>query len=161
MPTKTVSLYCRVSTNQQTVANQEQELRVFCERQDWAVKTVYKDEGFSGRNDKRPALQQMIKDSRQGKCGDLIVCYKIDRIARSTIDLLQIMQTLNENGVGFCAASQGINTESSTGKMLVQLLGVISEFESTLIADRVKCGIQRARQECPDKSWGRPGLGSM
>ena len=159
MPTKTASLYCRVSTNQQTASNQERDLREFCTRQGWEIKKVYIDEGFSGRNDKRPALQQMLKDSQGGKCGDLIACTKIDRIARSTMDLLQIMQTLSESGVGFCSASQGINTQSSTGKMLVQLLGVISEFESSLIADRVRSGIKRSREDNPTKSWGRPRCG--
>jgi DNA invertase Pin-like site-specific DNA recombinase len=88
----------------------------------------------------------MLKDSAKGKF-DIVIVWKIDRLARSTSDLLHILQQLNTNGVGFVATTQAIDTTSSMGRMVVTFLSAIAEFERDTIVERVKAGIQRAKSE--------------
>jgi len=139
-----VALYLRVSTHQQTTENQKIELESYCKRQDWTIAKVYDDSGISGSKFNRPALQEMLKDATKGKF-QIVACYKIDRMARSTIDLLHILTQLKNAGVDFVSVTQAINTSSSAGRMLVSFLGAVAEFERDTIIDRVKSGLHRAR----------------
>ena len=141
---KKVAIYKRVSTNNQTTENQKLELESYCKRQGWQIAQVYDDSGFTGKNDKRPALQEMLADSMKGKFS-LVAVYKIDRLARSTIDLLRILNELRNAGVDFCSITQNIDTSTSYGKMVFTFLGAIAEFERDTIVERVKSGLNRAR----------------
>lgn len=153
---KRVALYLRVSTNQQTTENQRLELESYCKRQEWEVAKIYDDSGISGKNDDRPALQEMLADSVKSRFS-VVVCWKIDRIARSTINLLQILQQLRAAGVDFCATTQAIDTTNSAGRMLMTFLGAIAEFERETIVERVRAGLQRAKTN--GVRLGRPRVG--
>ena len=142
---KRVSLYIRVSTASQTTENQRRELEQYCQRQGWKVGKVYDDSGFSGSQNDRPALNQLMQDVRAGKAGDIVCVWKIDRLARSTSHLLSILNELKNAGVDFVSTTQAIDTTTSYGKMVLTFLGAISEFERDTIIERVKCGISRAR----------------
>lgn len=141
---KNVALYLRVSTSQQTVENQRLELEKYCERQGWVVAKVYEDSGISGKSADRPALQEMLKDAAKGRFAVLVV-WKIDRLARSVVDLLNILNSLRSHGVDFCSTTQAIDTTTSYGKMVLTFLGAIAEFERETIVERVKAGISRAK----------------
>ena len=154
---KTASLYLRVSTNGQSTESQLLELQKYCERMDWRVGKIYDDSGFSGKNAERPELKKMLKDARAGKAGDVIVVYKIDRIARSTSDLLNILNSLQSAGVDFAASSQAIDTTSAMGKMVLTFLGAIAEFERETTIERVKAGLERAKAD--GIKLGRPRVG--
>ena len=143
---KKAALYLRVSTASQTTENQRLELEAYCKRMDWTIAKVYEDSGLSGKNDDRPALQEMLADSLKGKFS-VVACYKIDRLARSTLDLLNILQRLHSAGVDFVSSSQAIDTTNSAGRMLMTFLGAIAQFERETIVDRVKSGMQRAKAE--------------
>jgi DNA invertase Pin-like site-specific DNA recombinase len=138
------ALYLRVSTNQQTVENQRLELDKYCERQGWSIIKVYNDTGISGSKHDRPALTEMLQDAAKGKFQVLVV-WKIDRLARSVIDLLNILMTLKNHGVDFCSTTQAIDTTTSYGKMVMTFLGAIAEFERETIIERVKVGLSRAK----------------
>jgi len=153
---KKVALYLRVSTNQQTTENQKLELEAYCKRQGWVIAKTYDDSGLSGKNDARPALQQMLVDASQGKFS-VVACWKIDRIARSTINLLQILQQLRSVGVDFCATTQAIDTTNSAGRMLLVFIGAIAEFERETVVERVRSGLNRARAN--GVKLGRPRVG--
>jgi len=155
MKRKRVALYVRVSTNQQTTENQVRELEQYCERQGWKVVELFDDSGISGSTDDRPELNRMMKDVRKARCPfDVIACVKIDRLARSTIDLLNILTDLKAAGVDFCAITQAIDTTTSAGRMLVTFLGAIAEFERETVVERVKSGIERAKAN--GVKFGRP-----
>ena len=141
---KKVALYMRVSTNLQTTENQRLELEKYCERQGWKVAKIYEDNGISGSKSDRPALNEMLQDANKGKF-DVLCVWKIDRLARSTTDLLNILLTLKTNGVDFCSTTQAIDTTTSYGKMVMILLGAIAEFERDTLIERVNSGIARAR----------------
>ena len=153
---KKVALYLRVSTTQQTVENQRLELDKYCERQGWQIVKIYNDTGISGSKSDRPALNEMLQDASKGKFSVLVV-WKIDRLARSTTDLLNILLTLKTNGVDFCSTTQAIDTTTSYGKMVMTFLGAISEFERDTIIERVNSGLARARAN--GVKLGRPRVG--
>jgi DNA invertase Pin-like site-specific DNA recombinase len=139
-----VALYIRVSTNQQTTENQRKELEVYCKRQGWKIAEVYDDSGVSGSTDRRPALDKMLKDATTGKFSTVVI-WKIDRMARSVVNLLQTLQTLQAAGVGFVSTTQQLDTTTAYGRMVLTFLGAIAEFEKSLIVERVCSGLQRAK----------------
>lgn len=153
---KKVALYIRVSTSQQTVENQRLELDKYCERQGWQIAKVYEDSGFSGSKSDRPALNEMLRDSGKGRF-QVVVCWKIDRLARSTADLLNILLTLKNHGVDFCSTTQAIDTTTSYGRMVMTFLGAIAEFERETIVERVRSGLDRAKAN--GVKLGRPRVG--
>ncbi|MCX7008756.1 MAG: recombinase family protein [Kiritimatiellaeota bacterium] len=109
---KKVALYLRVSTSSQTVEHQRRELEAYCQRQGWTITKVYEDSGYSGSKSDRPALNAMLADATFGKFA-VLVTWKIDRLARSTSDLLNILMTLKSHGVDFCSTTQAIDTTTS------------------------------------------------
>jgi len=153
---KKVALYFRVSTNLQTIENQRLELEKYCERQGWVIVKTYNDTGLSGSKSDRPALNEMLQDAAKNKFQVLVV-WKIDRLARSTMDLLNILMTLKNNGVDFCSTTQAIDTTTSYGKMVMTLLGAIAEFERDTIIERVNVGLSRAKAN--GVKLGRPRVG--
>jgi len=144
--TKKVALYCRCSTDSQTTQGQLLELQAYCERQGWTVAKVYDDSGVSGGKFDRPALQSMLADAAAGRF-QILATTKIDRLARSTIDLLNILTQLKNAGVDFVSITQAIDTTNSAGRMLMTFLGAIAEWERETIVDRVKSGINLARMK--------------
>ena len=155
---KRVAIYTRVSTKRdQTSENQKMELQRFCDRQqDWQIVEIYDDSGISGTKSDRPALTKMMKDASKGRF-DVICVWKIDRLARSVSDLLNILNSLRGYGVDFISTTQSIDTTTSYGKMVTTFLGAIAEFERELIIERVKVGIERAKSD--GVRFGRPRVG--
>lgn len=140
-------LYIRVSTSNggQTTDNQRRELEAYCQRQGWKS-VVYDDSGVSGAKEDRPALNKLLKDASAGKIG-VVVVWKIDRLARSVVHLLQVLQQLQAAGVGFVATTQQIDTTSAYGRMVLTFLGAVAEFERSLIVERIKAGLSRAKAQ--------------
>lgn len=141
---KKVALYCRVSTNHQSTDAQRADLEAYCSRQDWRIVKTYDDSGVSGATDDRPALRQMLADAKRGRF-QVAVVFKIDRLARSTVDLLKILMELKQSGVDFVSTTQAIDTTTSYGKMVLTFLGAIAEFERETIVERVRSGLDRAK----------------
>lgn len=154
---KKAVLYMRSSTSSQTTSAQRLDIENYCKRQNWVIGKVYEDHGISGKNADRPALNELLKDVKAGKAGDVVVVYKIDRLARSTSDLLRILSDLKASNVDFCSTTQAIDTTSPMGKMVLIFLGAIAEFERETIVERVRCGIARARAD--GIQLGRPRVG--
>ena len=154
---KRAALYCRVSTtNGQTTENQRLALEEYCERQGWSVVETYEDVGVSGATHDRDGLDCLKADCPSRKF-DLVVTWKMDRLARSVPHLLEILSTLREYGIGFASLTESIDTETASGRMLVVFLAAISEFERELTKERVVCGLARARAN--GVTLGRPRRG--
>ena len=143
---KTVAIYSRVSTNHQTVENQERELRVVAERMDWTVGQVYRDEGISGAKGRsgRPAFNALCKDAARRKF-DLVMAWSVDRLGRSLQDLMTFLSELHALKIDLFLHQQGVDTTTAGGKALFQMMGVFAEFERAMIRERVKAGLERAR----------------
>jgi DNA invertase Pin-like site-specific DNA recombinase len=155
--TKTVALYLRVSTDEQTTDNQERELRDLADRAGWKVVDVYRDHAISGAKgrDKRPALDAMLKDAVRRKF-DTVASWSVDRLGRSSLDLINILQELRASSVDLFLLKQAFDTSTPTGKAMYQLMGVFAELEREIIRERVKSGMARARAQ--GKRLGKPAV---
>jgi DNA invertase Pin-like site-specific DNA recombinase len=143
---KRVAIYIRVSTSKQDTDNQRRELKAVAERSGWEIVKVYEDAGISGAKgrDKRPGLDAMMK-AVNAKEFDMVAAWSVDRLGRSLTDLLAILQSLQEKGVDLFLHQQGIDTSTTAGKAMFQMLGVFAEFERGIIRERVNAGLARAR----------------
>ena len=140
---KRAALYVRVSTDSQTVENQIHELRQVAERRGWHVVEVYRDAGISGAKgrDQRPGLDTMLKDASRRRF-DIVMAWAIDRLGRSLIDLLGTIQHLEACGVDLYLDQQNLDTTTPMGKLLFQVTGAFSEFERSMIRQRVLAGLK-------------------
>ena len=152
---KRAALYLRVSTLDQTTANQERELRQAAERAGWEVTKIYKDHGISGAKgrDKRPAFNALCRDATKRQF-DVVMAWSVDRLGRSLQDLIGFLSELHALKVDLFLHQQGLDTTTPAGKALFQMLGVFAEFERSIIQERVRAGLARARSE--GKVLGRP-----
>ena len=142
---KRVAIYLRVSTDKQTTDNQRRELEAVAERSNWKVVQVYEDAGISGGKgrDKRPGLDAMMK-AVNAKEFDMVAAWSVDRLGRSLTDLLGILQSLHEKGVGLFLHQQGLDTTTTAGRAMFQMLGVFAEFATPAWRARVKMALSLA-----------------
>lgn len=137
--------YARVSDNDQTEALQLDALAAAnCDE-------VFVDHGVSGANRSRPALDRILASLRPN---DTLVVWKLDRLGRSTIHLLEILGDLRQRDIDFIALTQGIDTTTAVGRMLFGQLAVFAEFEREQISDRTKAGMAAAKKR--GQHMGRP-----
>ena len=146
------AVYARVSTLDQEPENQLQELRRYLEARGWTGKE-YIDRGVSGSKDRRPALDELVKDARRRRF-DVVVCWRLDRLGRNLKHLITLLEDLQALGVAFVSLAEGIDATTPAGKLQMHILGAIAEFERERIRERVLAGLQRARQQ--GKRLGRP-----
>ena len=150
------ALYARVSTlkHGQDVGLQLDELRQVAQQRGYAVAGEYVDEGVSGSQTSRPALNRLMADVQAGRV-DILLVWKLDRLGRSLQHVLAVLDTLASAGVGFASLHDpGIDTTSPTGRLLLQLLACFAEFERSIIQERVRAGVRRA--QLAGKHCGRP-----
>ena len=127
--------YARVSTDDQHTENQIAQLKkAGCER-------IYKETASGGRWD-RPELQACLQHLRKG---DVLVVWKLDRLSRSLSDLLRILKKVDDEGAGFQSLTENVDTTTSAGRLMMNMLGSFSQFERDMIRERTKLGLARAR----------------
>lgn len=147
------ALYIRVSTEEQALggqsaAAQAEVLKQYCAAYNIELYQVYEDLGFSGKSFRdRPGLSKLIEDSRSRRF-DIVLVWKISRLSRSLKDLLLIIDILERNGISFSSYTERFDTSTPVGRMTLQLLGSIAEFERNTIIENVKLGL---------KEFGRKG----
>jgi DNA invertase Pin-like site-specific DNA recombinase len=131
----TVYGYARVSTSDQSPAAQAEALRSVCDE--------VREETASGGQSDRPVLGALLEALRPG---DVVVVYKIDRMARSLRDLLRFLSVIEEAGAGFRSVTEAVDTTNAAGRMLMQMLGAFAEFERAMIRERTRAGLEAARR---------------
>lgn len=129
--------YVRVSTVEQNEARQFEGLKKY------GIEKWY-EEKVSGKNTDRPQLQKMLEDA---KPGDTIYVHDFSRLARSTKDLLDIVENLNKREVALVSNKENIDTSTPTGKLMLTMIGAINEFERTNLLERQKEGIVIAKRD--------------
>ena len=154
---KRAVLYLRVSTLDQTTANQERELRDIASRMGWEIGRVYKDHGISGAKgrDRRPAFDALCRDAAKRQF-DIVMAWSVDRLGRSLQDLVGFLSELHALGIDLFLHQQGIDTTTPAGKAMFQMMGVFAEFERAMIQERVRAGLKRAVSE--GQTLGRPPI---
>lgn len=157
------AVYLRVSTGEQTVENQRRDLETAAAQRGWAIVATYADEGISGSKgrDKRPGLDAMLKDATRGRF-DVVLCWAVDRMGRSLVDLLGSLQELHAAKVDLFLHQQAIDTTTPAGRAMFGMMGVFAEFERSMVQARVKAGLQRAKvnPRAGAKAIGRPKVSS-
>jgi DNA invertase Pin-like site-specific DNA recombinase len=141
-----VAIYVRVSTPEQTVENQRQALREYCDRRGWQIARDYSDEGVCGAESDRPELNRLMADADKGKF-EAVCVWKFDRFGRSVQHLLKSLEVFKGLGIEFVSVSEAIDTSSAAGKMMFTLLAAFAEFERGLIIERTHAGLRRAKAE--------------
>jgi len=140
-----VAIYVRVSTDEQNVENQVETLLKYTQRMEYQVFGTYIDR-CSGLKDSRPEFNRMQDDMRKMRF-DAILVWKLDRIGRSLQHLLNLFQEMQSKKIDFICLTQNLETVSPSGKLLFQIMGAFAEFESSLISERTKAGMERAKRQ--------------
>jgi DNA invertase Pin-like site-specific DNA recombinase len=138
-------IYSRVSTNEQTVENQLRVLREVAEKRGLEVVREISDEGISGakgRNE-RPGFDELIKGSVKNEW-DIILVWDVSRLGRSLKHLVSFLEDIQSAHCDMYIHQSGIDTSTASGKMMFGMLSVFSEFERSMIRERVIAGQQRA-----------------
>lgn len=149
-----IAVYLRVSTDQQTHDSQRAELEDYCSRRGWTNVRWFIDTG-SGAKQNRNGLNELMDQVRRGRL-DILVAFKLDRLARSLAHLAQIVAELEVHRVALVCPSQGIDTTHSNpcAQFQLNILAAVAQFERELITERVNAGLRAAKQK--GTKLGRP-----
>ena len=142
---KRAALYLRVSSIDQHPETQLHDLRQMAAQRGYEIVAEYTDK-ISGTKAKRPGLDQMMMDARRGRF-DVVLTWACDRIARSTRHFLAVLDELNRTSVEFVSFRENIDTGGPLGRAIVIIIAAIAELERSLIIERVRAGMRRARLE--------------
>jgi DNA invertase Pin-like site-specific DNA recombinase len=127
--------YARVSTIDQNLDSQKDALKKY-----GCSKIFF--EKISGKNTVRPELDKLLDSLREN---DVVVVYKLDRLARSLKDLIELVGLLEAKKVEFVSLSDGIDTGTAVGKLMFHVVGAFAEFERNIISERTRVGLASAR----------------
>jgi DNA invertase Pin-like site-specific DNA recombinase len=150
---KRCALYCRVSTLDQHPETQLLELRAMAKQRGFEITDEFIDHGYSGARAKRPGLADLLSAVRSAKV-DVVMVWSFDRLARSVSHFLEVLEELNRLNVEFVSLRENIDTEGAIGRAVVIIIAAIAELERSLIIERVRAGMRRAKLE--GRRLGRP-----
>jgi len=143
--------YIRVSTSDQaengvSLEAQEERIRAYVSFAGGELVDVVADRGASGKNLDRPGVQEVLDRLRRGEA-DALVVYAIDRLSRSTLDLLQTVDELNRAGRGFVSVREQLDSSTPHGRFTLTILGGLAQMERDLIAQRTREAMERCHRE--------------
>ena len=145
------AIYMRVSTDEQakegfSINAQKDKLTKYAMARDWEIYDYYVDE-VSGKNiQDRPDMVRLLKDLQNGKINNVLV-YKIDRLTRSTKNLIELTELFKKCSCEFNSLMESIDTSSATGRMFLKIVGIFAEFERENLAERVSFGYEQKTRE--------------
>jgi DNA invertase Pin-like site-specific DNA recombinase len=140
-----VVLYLRTSTLDQHPETQLYDLRQLAAQRGYQIVREYTDQ-ISSAKARRPGLDQMLADARHGRF-DVVMVWASDRIARSVKHFLDVLDELNRLNIEYVSFRENIDTAGPLGRAIVVIIGAIAELERSLIVERVRAGMRRARLE--------------
>jgi len=146
---KKVAIYARVSTEDQakegfSLDSQLEKLRSYCKARGWEIEGEYVDDGYSGRDIRRPAYQKMMEDIDRW---DILLVMKMDRIHRNSKNFMLMMEELRKKGKEFVSMTESLDTSTAMGRFVMDIIQRIAQLESEQIGERVYDGMrQKARQ---------------
>lgn len=144
-------IYIRVSTDEQakhgfSIRAQKEKLTNYAKIKEWDIYDIYIDEGISGKNLERDEIKRLINDIKNKKVNNVLV-FKIDRLTRSTKDLIDLIELFQKYDCDFNSLNEAIDTSSPTGRMFIKIIGLFAEFERETIVERIKVGLERKVKE--------------
>ena len=154
---KRVAAYIRVSTDKQSTDSQLVAIKDAIQRSGDVLVQVYEDHAISGGKSRqdRPALDAMLRDAGAGKF-EKVISWDITRLGRSLSDLIATLNELQKSNVDLQFLQNDLDTSTAGGRMLFSIFGAIGEFERSLVRERVKSGLEKAKKQ--GKKLGRPSL---
>ncbi len=150
---KRVAIYARVSTKDQNVDMQLNDLERYSKERGFKIYKVYKDNGVSGTKDTRPGLNHLMNDAKKRKF-DTVLVWRFDRFARSTKHLVNALYEFRNLSIDFISYQENIDTSSPLGEAIFTIISAMAKLERDIIAERVKGGLRRAQAN--GKKLGRP-----
>ena len=150
---KRVAIYVRVSTKDQSVDMQLNDLERYSRERGLNVFKVYEDSGVSGTKETRPALNELM-DHAKKKRFDMVLVWRFDRFARSTKHLVTALHEFRHIGIDFISFQENIDTSSPLGEAIFTIISAMSTLERDIIAERVKGGLRKAKAK--GRRLGRP-----
>jgi len=140
-----VAIYTRVSTEDQakegfSLDAQLDKLRSYCKARDWIIAYEYIDDGYSGRNVKRPAYIRMMQETEKW---DILLVIKMDRIHRNSKNFMLMMEELKKNKKEFVSMSESLDTSTAMGRFVMDIIQRIAQLESEQIGERVYIGMEQ------------------
>ena len=160
---KRACIYIRVSTEAQeqegySLEEQERLCKAAIESKEWSYVRTYSDGGFSGKTVDRPALQQMLSDTKTGLM-DAVLIYKLDRLSRSQKDTLMIIEDyLIPNNIDIVSLKETLDTSTPWGRAMIGILASFNQLDRETIVMRTKMG-RRAKAKAGGYTGGRPPIG--
>jgi len=149
-----VALYARVSTHLgQDPEMQLRELRTFATARGWTITNEFVDRGVSGSKDRRPQLDLLVAGANS-RAFDIVLCWKLDRFARSVKHLVTALAEFEALGVQFVSLRDNLDLTTPSGRLMFHVIAAMAEFERALIQERVRAGLRNARAK--GKRLGRP-----
>jgi DNA invertase Pin-like site-specific DNA recombinase len=142
---KRAALYMRVSTLDQHPETQMHDLHQMASQRGYQIVEEYTDR-ISGAKARRPGLDAMMRDARRGRF-QVVLTWACDRIARSTKHFLEVLDELNRLGIEFVSFREQIDTGGPLGRAIIIIVGAVAELERSLIVERVRAGMRRAKLE--------------
>lgn len=129
------AIYCRVSTQDQTLEQQKAPLIKYCQEQGWEYDIF--EEKISGAKDSRPQLGLMM-DRIRSRAYNKVLVYKLDRLGRSLKHLLQLVEEFNNKDVQFICLNPSVDTKTASGRFFIQIMGAVAELERGITIERTK-----------------------
>ncbi len=157
------AIYIRVSTEMQvedgySISAQKQVLTDYCNIKSWNIAGYYIDEGISGKSLERPEIQKLISDIKENKINNVLV-YKIDRITRSTRDLINLVELFQKYNCEFNSLTENIDTSSPAGRGMLKMLAVFAEMERENISQRCSLAQQEKARQGKILNYNNPPIG--
>ncbi|HEY9061584.1 MAG TPA: recombinase family protein [Pseudobacteroides sp.] len=152
---QSAALYVRVSTEEQakegySIQAQTEVLTQYCKLYNIEIFKAYRDLGISGKTiGERPGLAELLDDTDKG-CFNFVIVWKISRLSRSLKDLMILVDRFESKGISFISYSEKFDTSTPVGRMTLQILGSIAEFERNTIIENVRLGL---RQRAKEGKW--------
>ncbi|MBM3228340.1 hypothetical protein FJZ20_00405 [Candidatus Pacearchaeota archaeon] len=145
------AIYVRVSTQEQaqqgfSLNAQQEALKNYAQVLGYEIHAIYRDEGKSAKDLKRPEMARLLSDAEAKKFSAIFI-YKLDRFSRSLKDLILTIDKLKEWGIDFVSLQDRIETTSASGKLMFHIISAFAEFERNVIGDRTRFGMQRKAKE--------------
>ena len=148
-----VATYIRVSKADQNSNLQADETEQLIARRQWTLSETFRDEGLSGSHDRRPGFQSLLKAARARRF-EILVVYRADRLFRSLRELVNTIEELRQLEIGFVSVTEPFDTTTSSGRLLLQLVGAFAEFEREVLRERTRSGLAAAKRR--GAQLGRP-----
>jgi DNA invertase Pin-like site-specific DNA recombinase len=149
------AIYARCSTDEQTTANQLDVLRDVARLKGLTIVKEFIDDGVSGARgrDKRKGFDELLKGATR-KDFDMIIVWSVDRLGRNISDLISFLNEIQSVECDLYLHQNGIDTSTPTGRLMFGMLSLFADFERSMISERTKAGMERARRQ--GRRIGRP-----